>query len=112
MPRTIRTTPPTGNSTTLMNLASNLMSQNKSSEAVEIMNRAVKLSNTPITLKRYGDTLAKAGRYDDAVAQYQQALAIDPKFIPALNEIGFTRIADYRKNFELDEEKRVDAVEM
>ena len=100
------------NPASLANLATNLMAQNKGSEAAEIMKRAVGISNTPALRKRYGDALARAGRYDEAVAQYDQALKLDPKYYPAMNEIGFTRIAEYRKGFEMDESKRNDAVAM
>lgn len=98
------------NPATLVNLATNLMAQNKAPEAAELMKRAVSISNTAALRKRYGDALAKAGRYDEAVAQYQQALKLDPKYYPALTELGFTRIAEYQKGLELDDTKRADAV--
>jgi tetratricopeptide (TPR) repeat protein len=98
------------NPATLVNLATNLMAQNKAAEAVELMKRAAGISNTAAVRKRYGDALAKAGRYDDAVAQYQAALKLDSKYYPALSEIGFTRIAEYRKGLELDDAKRQDAL--
>jgi tetratricopeptide (TPR) repeat protein len=98
------------NSATLVNLATNLMSQNKAAEAAELMKRAVGISNTAAVRKRYGDTLAKAGRYDEAIAQYQAALKLDAKYYPALTEIGFTRIAEYRKGLELDDDKRLAAL--
>ena len=100
------------NPTTLLNLGTNLIAQNKGSEAVDIMERVVKAADTPLHRKRYGDALAKAGRYDDAIAQYQEALKIDPKYFPAMNEIGYARIAEYRNNLELDDAKRDEAVAM
>ncbi|HEX8521061.1 MAG TPA: tetratricopeptide repeat protein [Tepidisphaeraceae bacterium] len=98
------------NPATLVNLATNLMAQNKAPEASELMKRAVSISNTAALRKRYGDALAKSGRYDEAVAQYQQALKLDGRYYPALTELGFTRLAEYRKGLELDDSKRADAV--
>ena len=100
------------NAASLVNLATNLISQNKAAEAAEIMKRAVSLSNTAALRKRYGDALAKAGRYDEAITQYQECLKLDAKYYPALNEIGYSRIAEFRKGLELDDNKRVDAVAM
>jgi superkiller protein 3 len=100
------------NATTLLNLGTNLIQQNKGAEAVDIMEKVVKMSDTPLHRKRYGDALAKAGRYDDAIAQYNAALKLDPKYFPAMNEIGYARIAQYRNNLELDDAKRDEAVAM
>jgi superkiller protein 3 len=100
------------NATTLLNLGTNLIAQNKGSEAVDIMEQVIKMQDTPLHRKRYGDALAKAGRYDDAVEQYQQAIKLDPKYYPAMNEIGWSRIAQYRNNLELDDDKREQAIAM
>jgi superkiller protein 3 len=98
------------NTTTLLNLGTNLIAQNKGSEAVDIMERVIKSNDTPLHRKRYGDALAKAGRYDDAVKEFESALNIDPKYYPAMNEIGWTKIAEYRQNLELDDNKRAEAL--
>ena len=98
------------NPATLTNLASNLMAQNKGAEAAEIMKRAVSISNTAALRKRYGDALTRAGRYDQAIEQYNEALKLDAKYYPAMNEIGHTKIADFRRGLELDDSKRADAV--
>ena len=100
------------NVTTLLNLGTNLLAQGKNAEAVDIMQRVVQADDTPSHRKRLGDALAKSGRFDEAVQQYQGVLAADPRYYPALNEIGFTRIAEYRKNLELDDSKRNEALAM
>jgi tetratricopeptide (TPR) repeat protein len=97
---------------TLLNLGSNLMKQGKTADAVSIMERVLQQADTPQIRKRYGDALAKAGKYDEAVKQYEAALAKDPRFYPAMNEIGWVRIAEYRKGLELEDAKRVAALEM
>jgi tetratricopeptide (TPR) repeat protein len=100
------------NLTTLLNLGTNLIAQNKTAEAVDIMQRVVQAEDSPTHRKRFGDALSRAGRYDEAVKQYQAVLGADPNYYPALNEIGFTRIAEYRKNLQLDDAKRNEAIAM
>lgn len=100
------------NSTTMLNLGTNLIAQNKGSEAADILERVIKMQDIPLHRKRYGDALAKAGRYDDAIEQYETALKIDPKYFPAMNEIGWAKIAEYKNNLELDDAKRDQAIEM
>ena len=101
-----------GNTTTLLNLGTNLIAQNKGGEAVDVMQRVVQADDTPLHRKRYGDALARAGRFDEAVQQYRTALERNPKYYPAMNEIGWTRIEQYRKNLELDDSKRNEALAM
>lgn len=96
---------------TLLNLGLNLIHQNKGVDAVSIMQRVLETNDTPFTRKLYGDALSRAGRYDDAVEQYEIALERDPDYYQALNEIGWTRIAEYRKGLQLDEAKRKSALE-
>ena len=98
------------NATTLLNLGTNLIQQNKGAEAVDIMERVVNMDNKPLHRKRYGDALAKAGRFDEAVHQFEEALKLDPKYYPAMNEIGWTRIQEYKNNLELDDSKREQAI--
>jgi tetratricopeptide (TPR) repeat protein len=100
------------NTTTLLNLGTNLMQQNKAREAVDIMATVVKRQDTPLHRKRYGDALAKAGQKDQAIAQYREAIKLDPKYYPAMNEIGFSRIAEYKSNLQLDDAKRDEALAM
>jgi tetratricopeptide (TPR) repeat protein len=99
------------NTTTMLNLGTNLIAQNKGGEAVSILERVIAVGDTPLHRKRYGDALAKAGRYDEAIDQYQQALKHEPNYYPAMNEIGWSRIAEYRNNLELDDSKRDQAIE-
>jgi tetratricopeptide (TPR) repeat protein len=98
------------NATTLLNLGTNLIAQNKGTEAVEILERVIKMQETPLHRKRYGDALAKAGRYADAIQQYELALKLNPKYYPAMNEIGFSHIAEYKANLELDDAKKDQAL--
>lgn len=97
---------------TLMNLGSNLIRQDKTADAVSIMERVLEMSDTPQVRKRYGDALAQAGKHDEAVKQYEAALEKNPQFYPAMNEIGWVRIAEYRKGLELDDAKRETALQM
>ena len=96
---------------TLLNLGLNLIQQNKGADAVSIMERVLKNDDSPLTRKRYGDALARAGRYDEAVKQYEAAIAASPGYYQAMNEIGWVRIAEYRKGLELDDAKRKGAIE-
>jgi Tfp pilus assembly protein PilF len=97
---------------TMLNLGSNLIKQGKTADAVSIMERVLQQSDTPQIRKRYGDALARAGKYNDAVKQYESALAKDPNFYPAMNEIGWVRIAEFRKGLELEDHKRITALDM
>jgi tetratricopeptide (TPR) repeat protein len=99
------------NTTTMLNLGTNLIAQKKGGEAVDIMEAVLKAADTPLHRKRYGDALAGAGRYEEAIREYNLALKLDPKYYPAMNEIGYSHIAEYKNNLELDEAKRQQAIE-
>jgi len=96
--------------TTLQNLAANLVTQGKAGEAVTVMERVVERVDTPGTRKRYGDALAQAKRYDEAIRQYDLALKRDPRYWPAMNEKGYVLIRQYREGLELDSAKRAGAI--
>jgi tetratricopeptide (TPR) repeat protein len=99
------------NTVTLQNLAQNLIGQGKSSEAISIMEQVLARVDTPAAHKRYGDALALARQYDQANQQYDLALKIDPKYLPALNEKGFMLIKRYVDGLNLDDTLRVKAIE-
>lgn len=92
--------------TTLQNLAANLMAQGKAREAIAVMEEVVSRVDTAGTRKRYGDALAAAKLYADAIRQYDVALTRDPRYYPAMNEKAFALINQYRDGLELDDEKR------
>jgi tetratricopeptide (TPR) repeat protein len=99
------------NDATLQNLAQNLLSQGKAPESIEVMEQVLARHDTPAARKRYGDALARAKRYDEALAQYDNVLKSDPNYIAAINGKGFALIARYTDGLELDDTVRVAALE-
>jgi tetratricopeptide (TPR) repeat protein len=102
----------TTRSTTLLNLGSNLILQNRPAEAITVLQEAVKRSDTPVIRKRLGDAFAAAARYDEALVEYEVALKLNPNFYPAMNEMGSIYIVQYKKGLELDETLRSKALAM
>jgi tetratricopeptide (TPR) repeat protein len=76
------------------------------------MEQVLTRTDAPSAHKRYGDALALAKRYDDAMKQYDIALKIDARFLPALNEKGFLLIKRYVDGLDLDDALRLRAIEM
>jgi tetratricopeptide (TPR) repeat protein len=95
----------------LLNLGANLIRQGQGAEAVSVMEEAVKRTDNAPTRTRYGHALSLAGRYQDALLQYQFALKFDPRYYPAYNERGSTLMAQYEKGLELDDSLRAQTIE-
>lgn len=96
---------------TLTNLGANLVRQKKASEAIAILEQSTAKDTSAFAPKHYADALAMAGRFDDAIAQYDVALQRNPRYVAAMNEKAATYIAQYKKGLELDDSKRAAAVE-
>jgi superkiller protein 3 len=97
---------------TQQNLAQNLISQNKNTEAVVIMEGAVKLSNAPSVRKRYADALAANKQYDQAIAQLDLAIKADPRYVLAINAKANVLIRKYSDGLQLDDQLRTAAVNL
>lgn len=100
------------NITTMLNLVSNLLNQNKPGEAAAVMQQVVNKDRRAITLTRYGNTLVAGRKFDDAIAQFDEALKLDARFVPALNEkgIAYIRIFEERE-LELNDAPRLKALD-
>lgn len=96
--------------TTIFNLAGALLKQKQPHEAISTLRHIAPNSTDAIVHKRYADALAMAGHLDEAIGEYAAALKLDPKYYPAMNDIGRAMVARYRSNFEMDEEMRQQAV--
>jgi tetratricopeptide (TPR) repeat protein len=99
-------------STTLLNLASNLLAQNKGADALAVMERAIQSVDNAPARKRYADALSKTGQYDGAVQQYDRAIKADPNYWPAITDKGFLMITLYRRGMELEESQRQAAIQL
>lgn len=95
---------------TLLNLAQSYLAQARGPQAQEILERLLKSSDSAIARKRLGDAHALQGHASDAVAQYEVALRLDPRYYPAMNEAGRVIIQRYRAGNELDESLRLAAL--
>lgn len=93
------------------NLGKNLMRQGKSEQALLILRALADLTESASARKLYGDGLVMAARHDDAIKLYQQILAEDGTYYPALNGMGSALIGKYEKGLQLDEKARVAAVD-
>lgn len=95
---------------TLLNLGSNLIMQGKAHEAVATLQQAVKLADNALSRKRLGDAYAADKQYDEALKEYNAALKLNPRYFPAMNEMGLVLIGQYQQSLELDEQKKIAAV--
>jgi superkiller protein 3 len=99
------------NVVTLQNLAQNLLSQGKAPESINIMEQVLARQDSPAARKRYGDALARAKKYDDALIQYDLALRSDAGYLGAINAKGFALIGRYVDGLELDDSQRIAAIQ-
>ena len=100
------------NAPTLLNLSTNLLLQRKPGEAVSVLDQLVKAEDSASARKRYGDALMMTGRNDEAERQYDAALKLDSRYFAALNALASVRIAQYKASLELDEQKRLAAMDL
>jgi tetratricopeptide (TPR) repeat protein len=96
---------------TRLNLGTNLIAQKKSGEAVSVLQEVVRRDDTALSRRRLADALALAKQYDEAIREYRQSLKINPQYYPVLNEIGRVNILQYRDSYELDDSKRLAAID-
>jgi tetratricopeptide (TPR) repeat protein len=96
--------------TTLLNLATNLVLQDRGGDALPLFEQGLKQQDSALGRKRYGDALAQVKRYDDAIRQYDTALKMNPRYFVAYNEIGKVFVSLYRAGYELDDSQRQSAL--
>lgn len=98
------------NSAAQLDFGTNLLLQNKTSEALAILGPLSKRMNTPMAHKRYADALAQAKKFGPSKEEYHTTLNLNPNYYPALNALGDIAIADYEQGMELDESLRTEAM--
>ncbi len=98
--------------TTLLNLASNLVAQDKGPDALTVMEQAIKNIQTAPARKRYADALALCQKNADAEKQYDMAIKADAFFWPAYTEKGFLMLKLYRDGMQLDDGRRKAAIDL
>lgn len=94
-----------------MNLGANLVLQNKGTEAVSVMEQAVKKNGDAPTRTIYAEALSLTGQFEEALTQAGIALKLAPRYVPALNEQGAASIQLYQKGLQLDESLRMQAID-
>lgn len=97
---------------TMYNLASNLVTQGRGIEAMSWFEQLLKRDDTARYHKRYADAMVVARRLDDAAAEYRAALRLDSRYYAAMNELGLLLITQYKKEMELDDDKKRAAVDL
>lgn len=100
------------NVATLQNLLVNQIGQGKANEAVNTGLMLVGQSETASNLKRFGDALALAQKWEDAAATYDKALAKNSKLISAMNAKAQMLVDWYQADLEVNDRLRDEAIEL
>ena len=96
---------------TLLNLGTNLTLQDKPADAIPILQRALKISDTPLAHRRLAEALMAGGKLDDAIAQFDESLKLNSTYYLALNGKANAYIARYQRGLQLDEGLKAKALE-
>ena len=94
------------------NLVGNLLDQGRPADAIEVIDRLLPANDSAALRRRYGDALVQAGRAPEAIGQYRQSLAKDPRYYPAMNGLAALLIQQYREGLLLDDRKRDEALSL
>ena len=94
------------------NLGVNLVNQGRGDEAVPLLERVIERGPTAAAHKNLGDAHVVERRYDEALTEYDAALALDADYVPALNAKGTTFILQYQQGASLDDALRQRALEL
>lgn len=70
------------------NLAGMLANRGYHEKALRYYEKALQIYSDAELQTKYGERLDTAGRTDEAVTHYQQALQLDPRYAPALSNLG------------------------
>lgn len=95
-----------------LNFSTNLIRQNRPQEAIGILERLLEEQKSALAHRRLGDAYVAVGQADRARAQYEAALALNPKYYPAMNELAQLRIREYDRGLQLNEALRREAVNL
>ncbi|HEY1685296.1 MAG TPA: tetratricopeptide repeat protein [Tepidisphaeraceae bacterium] len=98
------------NTAAQLDFGTNLLLQNKTSEALAILGPLSKRLNSPLAHKRYADALAQSKKFAPAKDEYHTTLTMNPRYYPALNALGDIAIQEYEQGSELDESLQSEAV--
>lgn len=93
-----------------INYGSNLIHQNRTDEAIKLLQQAANIKDSALIQKLMGDALAKKGWWDAASGRYEKATKLDASYINAYNALGETLIAAYDRGMQLNESLRQRAV--
>ena len=93
-------------------LAENLMHQGHYADARGVMGQIVLREDSAVARKRFGDAMFMSQQYDDARLQYENALKLDPKYYPAMNQEGWLLITQYIQGLGLDDARRQAAIQL
>ncbi|MFT3787139.1 MAG: tetratricopeptide repeat protein [Tepidisphaeraceae bacterium] len=92
---------------TLLNLTSNLITQKKSTDAVDVAKQLVaRKPDSAQAQKRLGDALTLAKDWDGALKAYDTSFGFDKNYLPAINGKADMYLARYRAELQLDESLR------
>jgi Tfp pilus assembly protein PilF len=94
-----------------LNLAGCLAAEKKYKEAIAVYEMVLKTKDSSAIRQRYGYALLRAGRIDDAIAQFSAAVKLDLHNYQAYNGLGDAYLEQYRASAMLDAKKRSLAVE-
>ncbi len=95
---------------TAVNLAGNLISQKRHTQAIAVFEEILKAKDTSLIRQRYAHALLLAGRSEDAIKQFQAAIQQNPANYQAYNGLADTYLQQYRDSAMLDESKRAEAL--
>jgi superkiller protein 3 len=97
---------------TLLNLGGNLVRQQKTNEAIGILQQALTQGDDAFVHKLLGDAFTQASRFDEATKHYDLALQQNPRYANAMAEKANALIAKYKKDLELDESLKAAAIDL
>lgn len=95
---------------TAINYAGNMVSQKKYKDAIAIYEQILRTRDNSLVRQRLGHAFLQAGRMDDAIREFDNALKQNLRNYQAHNGLGDVMIQQYRASAMLDEKKRGGAV--